>query len=100
MRAVLVDAGPLVALLDADDVHHRRCVAALKKIRDPLVSVWPPLVEAMSLMRFSARAQDALWQLLESGTAERERIDRVFTLDKRDFSVYRIAGRKRLELVP
>lgn len=44
MRAVLVDAGPLVALLDRSDDRHEEVVEALKRIQDPLVSVWPALV--------------------------------------------------------
>ena len=32
--------------------------------------------------------------------AERERIDTIFTLDQRDFSVYRIGGRRRFRIVP
>jgi len=32
--------------------------------------------------------------------AERDGIDTVFTLDRRDFSVYRLAGNRRLELLP
>ena len=57
MRAVLIDAGPLVALLDRSDDRHEEVVEALKKIHDPLVSVWPVLVEAMYLLSFSWRAQ-------------------------------------------
>ena len=67
MRAVLVDAGPLVALFDRSDTHHERVAAALKAIRDPLVTAWPPLVEAMYLLSFSQPAQMALWDLLETG---------------------------------
>lgn len=66
MRAVLVDAGPLVALLDRSDNHHPAIVSALEKIRDPLVSVWPAIVEAMYLLSFSWRAQEALWEILET----------------------------------
>jgi predicted nucleic acid-binding protein len=32
--------------------------------------------------------------------AERERINRIFTTDRRDFSVYKPAGMKRFEIIP
>lgn len=68
MRAVLIDASPLVALLDRSDGHHDAIVEALRKIHDPLVSVWPVIVEAMYLLSFSWQAQKALWEILETGT--------------------------------
>ena len=37
---------------------------ALTRIRDPLVTVWPAFTEAMYLLNFSWRAQDALWELV------------------------------------
>lgn len=67
MRAVLVDAGPLVALLDRSDDQHRAITTALETIHDPLVSVWPTVVEAMYLLAFSWPAQKALWEMLETG---------------------------------
>jgi predicted nucleic acid-binding protein len=136
VRAVLVDAGPLVSVLDRGDASHRRCVDALRSIRSPLVTVWPAVTEAMYLLRESWTAQDALWQLLTSGSvtllpidsddaprmrelmrryrslpmdladaalvrvAEREGIRRVFTLDRRDFAVYRPARVGRFSVVP
>lgn len=136
MNAILVDAGPLVALLHRDDQHHQECVEALTAIRDPLVTVWPALTEAMYLLNFSWRAQDALWELVSDGTlrlltlesddhrrmrdlmkkyrmlpmdladaalvavAERERIRRVFTIDRRDFSIYRPAKLGKFMILP
>ena len=63
---MLVDAGPLVALIDAADAHHEDCVTALRAIRSPLVTVWPALTEAMYLLG-SWRGQKALWSRLETG---------------------------------
>lgn len=65
--AVLVDTGPLVALFDRDNEHHGRCVEALKRIRRPLLTVWPVLTEATYLLSFSFRAQDDLWEFVERG---------------------------------
>jgi predicted nucleic acid-binding protein len=65
---ILVDAGPLVAILSSADQHHRRCVAALRRIRGPLASVWPAVTEAMHLLKPRPSAQQALLRKL----AERE----------------------------
>src|SRR5436305_482322 len=70
VRAVLIDAGPLVALLDRSDGHHAEIVEAIKAVQDPLVSVWPVVVEAMYLLSFSWKAQKALWEILETGTVQ------------------------------
>lgn len=63
---MLVDAGPLVAILDRGDRDHAWCVAALKTFRDPLVTVWPAFAEAMYLLGGSWQAQKALWSRLET----------------------------------
>jgi hypothetical protein len=39
---ILVDAGPLVALIHADDNHHRRCAETFQALGEPLVSVGVP----------------------------------------------------------
>ena len=113
MRAVLVDAGPLVALLDRSDKHHETVVGALKQIRDPLVSVWPAIVEAMYLLGFSWQAQKALWEILEAGTVRILHLDEVdvprmkelmekyrdLPMDMADAALIRVAERERLRRV-
>jgi len=133
---ILVDTGPLVALIHGDDEHHEVCKKAFAAISEPLGTVWPVLTEAMYLLGFSLQAQIALWEMVESGAvallplgsediarmkelmrkyrdlpmdladaalvcvAERERHRRVFTVDRRDFQIYRPARIGRFTVLP
>lgn len=133
---ILTDAGPLVALVSADDRNHGACVEALEKFRQPMLTVWPAFTEAMHLLGAWPVAQDALWEFVSAGAlafaslgepdaprmralmrkyrdlpmdladaalvrvAEREGLRLVFTLDRRDFSVYRPLRTGRLKIVP
>lgn len=110
MRAVLVDAGPLVALVDRGDAHHAACVDAVKAIRDPLVTVWPAFTEAMYLLGFSGAGQEALWEMVESegvGLAPLDQDDaprmkvlmrkyRDLPMDLADAALVRVAEREKL----
>jgi uncharacterized protein len=64
----LVDAGPLVALIDEGEPDHDRCVAALRSIRLPLLTTWAAFTEAMYLVGRAGGwpAQNALWRLVLS----------------------------------
>ncbi len=66
----LVDAGPLVAILDRNDMGHRRCVKIVASLPAPLVTTWPAFTEAMYLVgqRGGWTAQDGLWRLVLRGT--------------------------------
>jgi predicted nucleic acid-binding protein len=133
---ILVDAGPLVALVDRRDQHHAACVRALKNMGEPLGTVWPAVTEAMYLLEGVEGGQDKVWEMIARGAprilaldegdiprirelmakysnrpmdladaalvrvAERERVATVFTVDKKDFSVYRLHGRSRLRVLP
>jgi predicted nucleic acid-binding protein len=66
VRGVLVDTGPLVAIIDSSDAFHDRCVEVLRELRDPLFTVWPVITEAMHLVG-SPVAQERLWEVLEEG---------------------------------
>ena len=70
MPAVLVDAGPLVALIEATDRNHASAVAALKTFTGPLFTVWPAFTEAMYILRQSDRSQEALWSVIDSGAID------------------------------
>jgi uncharacterized protein len=63
----LVDAGPLVALIDAGEPDHERCRSALDELRFPLVTTWPAFTEAIYLLGRAAGwpAQEALWRMIE-----------------------------------
>ncbi len=80
MRGVLVDASALVALLDRDDAAHERCTAALASIREPLITVWPALTEAMHLLSGTHAATGALCEMVSEGLLAVE------SLEPRDFA--------------
>lgn len=65
----LTDAGPLVALIDADEADHEICALALHALPLPLLTTWPAFTEAMYLLGRAggAAGQQALWKLNISG---------------------------------
>lgn len=133
---ILVDAGPLIALIHEDDNEHVRCREVFATVGEPLGTVWPVMTEAMHLLSFSWQAQEALWEMIEAGAvemlpltvddiprmkelmrkyrdlpmdladaavvrvAEREKLRRIFTLDRRDFQIYRPARIGRFAIIP
>src|SRR6202795_1039949 len=125
---ILVDTGPLVAVLSRQDAHHEACVEALREMASPLLSCWPVITEAAWLLRRSSQAVQRLLATIDTGSpkplplasgmeryqgirpqlpdaalvylAGRERIETIFTLDPRDFSVYRTARKRAFRIVP
>lgn len=70
MHRILVDTGPLVAILSRDDAYHDSCVAALRHMPSPLLSCWPVIIEAAWLLRRSPAAVQQLSRSLNSGFVE------------------------------
>ena len=64
----LTDAGPLIAIIDADEPDHERCLQALDETTLPLVTTWPAFTEAMYLLARAGgnHAQQALWRLVQT----------------------------------
>jgi len=136
MKRVLVDTGPLVAILSRADQHHESCVNVLQTLPAPLLSCWPVVTEAAWLLRAHPGAIQQLLGSIEDGflallplagpeakaiaevmrayadirpqladaalvyLADREGIGTIFTLDRRDFSVYRSARKRPFRILP
>jgi predicted nucleic acid-binding protein len=64
----LTDAGPLVALIDADEADHETCALALRSLTLPLITTWPEFTTAMYLLGRAGGdvGQQALWKLLST----------------------------------
>jgi predicted nucleic acid-binding protein len=63
----LVDAEPLVALVDAGEPEHDRCRETLDETRLPLLTTWPAFTEAVYLLGKAAgwKGQEALWRTVK-----------------------------------
>ena len=64
---VLLDTGPLVALLARNDAFHKPCTEQLRSIAAPLLTSWPVLVEADWLLRKHPVAIQQMLHWLNSG---------------------------------
>jgi predicted nucleic acid-binding protein len=69
---IVTDSGPLVAILDRGERHHRTCVDCLAELAGPLLTTWSAFTEAMYLLGEAGgwRAQAGLWSLEENGDVE------------------------------
>ena len=64
---ILVDTGPLVALFDPRDAQHRRCVTALKDVREPIRTTVPVLTEAFHMLGAATVGADRLREFVLKG---------------------------------
>jgi predicted nucleic acid-binding protein len=133
---ILIDTGPLVAILSREDSQHQTCIEELREMQGPLYSCWPVITEAAWLLRHWPRAVQQLLESTETGFLEllplagqeapaiaavmkkyqnihpqladaalvylagRDRIETIFTLDRRDFSIYRTGRRRLFRILP
>ncbi len=69
MRNMLLDTGPLVAILDRSERNHVRCVEFLKSYRGRFITTEPVLTESMYLLNHSISAQRACIDFILKGGA-------------------------------
>ncbi len=65
MPNILVHAGPLIALVDRSDKHHRRVTSYLRRFDGSLLTTWPVLAEACHFM--PERTQIAFLRWADAG---------------------------------
>ncbi len=133
---VIVDAGPLVAILNRLDAHHAACQKQGLDLPRPFLTTWPVIAEAAWLLRKTSGGVSGLLRMVSEGLldcypldsraavwmdsfltkyadqspqladaslmyiAEQEKMDTLFTLDRRDFLVYRLSDNRTLTLLP
>jgi predicted nucleic acid-binding protein len=134
--SILIDTGPLVALLSRSDPYQEVCAQTLAGIKPPLLVCWPVMTETQWLLRDNPQAMLMLSRGFQSGLFCLQNLDTaaiewiadfltrystmraqladaalvylaektpdaiIFTLDRRDFSIYRTHGNKPLQLIP
>jgi uncharacterized protein len=110
---VLIDTGPIVALLDADDRHHRVCVETFKRLREAPFTTWPVLTEAGHLLAHIPGAVLKLLTLVTRGAiaiasltaADLPRISELLETyddlpaDFADATLVRVAERERIAMI-
>ncbi|MGI4789339.1 MAG: type II toxin-antitoxin system VapC family toxin [Janthinobacterium lividum] len=133
----LIDAGPLVAVLNRNDDDHDECAGLIQSLDCRFYTTLAVVTEAMYLLwtRVGWVAQEALWRMILRGDlllehpspaelvrmselmnkysdrpmdfadaslvalAERLSLNRIFTVDRRDFSTYRLHGKKSFTII-
>lgn len=135
-KGLLIDSGPLVALLNERDQYHTLCVNQAKTLRGNFYTAWPIVTEAAYLLKPYTGAVQKLLAWVRIGEirlapidavdvdgisrillqysdqnldfadttlmhlADRDGLTKVFTVDRKHFSVYRTSRRQSLKLVP
>jgi len=69
-RRILLDTGPLVALLTSVDLHHQLCVKTFAALSPPLLTCWPVLAEAAWILRNQHRPFERIADLHADGMFE------------------------------
>lgn len=112
-EGILVDTGPLVALLSERDQHHAACVAASKTLRGPFFTSWAVITEATYLLKgcqsagekLLSRVRDSRLRILQLTADDVDGMSGILTkygdqgLDFADSTLMHLAEREGIESV-
>jgi predicted nucleic acid-binding protein len=65
--SILIDTGPILAMINRRDRWHNRCTAILPRLPLPLLTSQAVLTELLYLVRADRRAAQAVWNFVNSG---------------------------------
>ncbi|MFM9967068.1 MAG: type II toxin-antitoxin system VapC family toxin [Burkholderiales bacterium] len=133
MQSILVDAGPLIALINPADKHHRVVKSHWRRFDGRRLTTWPVLAEVchflpepmqIGLLRWAEGGGISVVEMHETAlssladwkekysdlpmdladasliwVAHQTGVLDILTIDRKDFSVYRMPGGKALNLV-
>lgn len=80
MKKILMDSGPLIALFDASDAHHKPAVDFIRSNTFPLVTTLASITETLHLLDFNRNAQLDFLHWVSQGAVE------IFSIGNADFS--------------
>lgn len=75
MQKILIDSGPLIALFDADDKHHKKAVNFVRENKLPLVTTLASITETLHLLDFNRNAQIDFLDWISKGAVEVRNIE-------------------------
>ena len=75
MQKILIDSGPLIALFDADDKHHKKAVNFVRENKLPLVTTLASIIETLHLLDFNRNAQIDFLDWISKGAVEVRNIE-------------------------
>ena len=75
MPNILIDTGPIVALMNRRDKYHDRVLAFTRAFEGVYLTTWPVITEAMHLLRHSQAAQLNVLEWIRRGGLEIVPID-------------------------
>lgn len=75
MQKILIDSGPLIALFDAGDKHHKKAVTFIRENKLPLVTTLASMTETLHLLDFNRNAQIDFLDWIGKGAVEIHNIE-------------------------